>query len=201
MELTSKSLRNLKMPRTLPCLQLLFVGALFTRTNTSIAQSQWIVPLTEHGQPDLQGVWYFGNNTPFTRPAELGEQKIYTLDEAKNIEQAMGQESIAQDLPLDPNRPASRIGATIGFEADYNFATQRNALTRVNGEYRTSLIIDPANGQIPTREGVNDFHDDRKAKGIVTYDGSEAQNASEGFLSGGWQFPHFTPCYGMLIYK
>jgi hypothetical protein len=61
----------------------------------------------------------------------------------------MRRTNIAQDLPLDPNRPAPEIGATIGFEEDYNFATKRNSLNQVDGQYRTSLVIEPANGQIP----------------------------------------------------
>jgi hypothetical protein len=76
----------------------------------------------------------------------------------------MRQMNIAQNLPLDPNRTAPKIGATIHSEADYKFATKRNALTRVNGQYRTFLVIDPANGQIPTGEVFNGFHDDHKAK-------------------------------------
>lgn len=181
------------MQHTRPCLQVLFIVALFATANASIAQSQWVAPLTEHSHPDLQGVWYFGTSTPVSRPAELGDQKTYTAGEAKKIEEGMRQTNIAQDLPLDPNRPAPETGAYIGFEADYNFATKRNSLTRVNGEYRTSLVIEPANGQIPRREGFNDFHDDRKARGIEKYDGPEAQDAGERCLSGGLAVPSLYP--------
>lgn len=181
------------MQRIRSCLHFIFIAALFATANASIAQSQWSAPLTEHGHPNLQGVWYFGTNTPVTRPAELGDKKTYTLDEAKKVEEDMRQANIAQDQPLDPNRPAPETGAYIGFEADFNFANKRNSLTRVNGEYRTSLVIDPANGQIPSREGFSDFHDDRKARGIETYDGPEAQDAGERCLSGGLAVPSLYP--------
>jgi hypothetical protein len=105
----------------------------------------------------------------------------------------MSQMKMAQDLPLNPNRAAPKIAAAINFEADYNFATKRNAFTRVNDQYQTSLVIDPNNGQIPTREVFNDFHDDHKAKDIATYDGLGAQDASERSLSGGLAVPSLYP--------
>jgi hypothetical protein len=105
----------------------------------------------------------------------------------------MRQTNITQAQPLDSNRPAPEIGATIGFEADYNFATKRNSLIQVNEQYRTSLVIEPANGQIRVRENFDDFHEDRKARGIETYAGPEAQNASERCLSRGLAGPSLYP--------
>ena len=64
MGLISKSLRALKIPSTLLCLQLLFVVDLLTTTTTSIAPLQWLAPLTEHDQLDPQGVWYFAPHPP-----------------------------------------------------------------------------------------------------------------------------------------
>ena len=113
----------------------------------------------------------------------------------------MKQRNIAQDLLLALNGPALKIGAAIGFEADYNFATKRNALTRLNGCYLPFLAIDPANGEIPTRESFNGFHYVRKTRGIATHDGPKARNSCERCLSGGWQFARFTQCHELLIYK
>jgi len=47
------------------------------------------------------------------------------------------------------------------------------------------LVIEPANGEIPLRENFDDFHEERMARGIETYDGPKAQDASERCLSGG----------------
>ncbi|MFT6094625.1 MAG: hypothetical protein ACJA2Q_002530 [Pseudohongiellaceae bacterium] len=55
------------------------------------------------------------------------------------------------------------------------------------------MAIDPANGQIPSNEGFNDFHDDRKARGIENYDAPEAQDASERCLNGGLAVPSLYP--------
>lgn len=162
-------------------------------SNLSLAQPDWTLPRTEYGHPDLQGVWYFGTNTPFTRPTELGEQKTYSEEEAKAVEAELLQTNLEQDQPLAADRPAPELGAYIGFEADFNFAIKRHSLTRVNGEYRTSLVIDPPNGQIPVKEGFEDFHDKRKALGIETYDGPEAQDAGERCLTGGLAVPSMYP--------
>ena len=105
----------------------------------------------------------------------------------------MKQRNIAQDLLLALNGPALKIGAAIGFEADYNFATKRNALTRLNGCYLPFLAIDPANGEIPTGESFNGFHYVRKTKGMATYDGPKARNSCERCLSGGLAVPSLYP--------
>src|SRR5690606_8026041 len=53
--------------------------------------------------------------------------------------------------PIDPDRAAPPQGAAIGLEADWRFPDS-NVVT-VNGEARTSLVIEPANGRIPVRQG------------------------------------------------
>ncbi|NQV69616.1 MAG: hypothetical protein HQ498_06285, partial [Pseudohongiella sp.] len=48
-----------------------------------LAQSDgdYVVPLTEYGQPDLQGVWNFSSNTPMQRPERFGEQEFLTSEQ------------------------------------------------------------------------------------------------------------------------
>ncbi len=160
---------------------------------TRVIAAEWTSPLTEHGHPDLQGVWYFGSETPFQRPSDLGETATYDREKVRAIENEKQQQNIAADAALDPDRSAPEAGVYIGFEADFNFANKRNKLTPVNGEYRTSLIVDPPNGQIPAREDFKDFHAKRKAMGIDNYDGPEAQDASERCLVGGLPIPSLYP--------
>jgi hypothetical protein len=61
-----------------------FLLALVVACNTSIGQPEWNASLTEHSQPDLQGVCYFGTNTPFTRADELDDQKTTLSMKQKN---------------------------------------------------------------------------------------------------------------------
>ena len=60
--------------------------------------------LTEYGQPDLQGTWYFGSTTPFTRPSELGDQLTFSPAEIESIEADALQANLAEEAPLDPDR-------------------------------------------------------------------------------------------------
>jgi len=41
----------------------------------------YIAPLTEWGQPDLQGVWNFSSDIPLQRPNEYGEREFLTEEE------------------------------------------------------------------------------------------------------------------------
>ncbi|MDP6416796.1 MAG: hypothetical protein QGG54_17440, partial [Gammaproteobacteria bacterium] len=52
-------------------------------TATAIAEERWTAPRTEHGQPDMQGIWFYGSSTAFERPEVLGNQKTYTAAEAE----------------------------------------------------------------------------------------------------------------------
>lgn len=181
-------IKNSRLSSMIGCLALLVCSSYILASDP-----QWSVPITEHGHPDLQGTWYFGTNTPFSRPAELGDKRAYSEEEALAVEAEMRASNLAQDAPLDPDRPAPERGGQIGFQADFNFALKRSALTRVHGEYRTSLIIDPPNGQMPRREGFKDFHDKRRERGITTYSGPEAQSAGERCLVGGLAVPSMYP--------
>lgn len=139
------------------------------------AESEWSTPRTEHGQPDLQGIWYFGTNTPFERPADLGEKRAYTEAEALQVEHDMREANWSLEAPLDPDRGAPEAGATILFQADFNFAAKRNSLTRVNGEYRTSVIIDPPDGRVPLQAGFISYTSQRRTlMGVSSYDGPES---------------------------
>lgn len=179
--------------RTLPSLMLVAAFAAYLGTAAAEPESTYTSPRTWHDQPDLQGVWYFGSTTPFTRPAELGEQSVYTLEEVRSIEAKTLASNQAQDAPLNPDRPPPERGAFVGFEADFNFALKRHEIKPVLGEYRTSLVVQPVNGQLPTREGFKDFHARRREAGINAYDGPEAQDAGERCLTGGMPVPSLYP--------
>ena len=35
------------------------------------AAEDWTPRLTEHGQPDMQGIWFYGSSTPYERSLAL----------------------------------------------------------------------------------------------------------------------------------
>src|SRR2546422_6800562 len=95
---------------------------------------------TPDGQPDLQGIWSFATITPLERPAELADKPFFTEKEAADYESDV----------LKRNNMDRRDGTA---EADvgraYNdFWWDRG--TRIVKTRRTSLVIDPPDGKIPS---------------------------------------------------
>lgn len=157
--------------------------------------SDWIMPRTEYDYPDFQGTWLFGSRTPLQRPATLGMKQSYTEQEVMDLERTMRERMERQDAPLDPARDAPEKGARIGQEADDTFLAhfRRPEIVGVNGEYRTSVIVDPPNGRIPLREGFKDFTAKRRAAGLGDTDGPEGQPLSGRCLIFGSAVPSLTP--------
>ena len=95
------------------------------------------VPRTPWGDPDLQGIWNFGTNTPLQRPPEYAGREWLTEAEvvAANLESATFATSARRreltplfDLSLNYNQFWWDLGVSTG---------------------RTSLIADPADGRLP----------------------------------------------------
>ena len=47
------------------------------------AAKKYVVPRTESGQPDLRGVWNYGSDTPFERPAQFKDREFLTPERAR----------------------------------------------------------------------------------------------------------------------
>jgi len=98
-----------------------------------MGQSSTSTPRTSWGDPDLGGAWTNATMTPLQRPADLAGQEFLT-----NEELALRQEEVAERGSLD-NRPRTETGA-------YNeFWMERGSLNT-----RTSLVINPSNGRLPS---------------------------------------------------
>lgn len=126
----------------------IFFYCLASAHSAHAAQESWSVPRSSDGHPDLQGIWSNATQMPLQRPAALGEQRAYTEQEAIALEQRAAAAAERGNSPSDPNRPPPSDGNTA---AAYNsfWLDRGNAVPRINGEYRTSMIIEPADGQIP----------------------------------------------------
>jgi hypothetical protein len=100
---------------------------------------------TPWGAPDLQGIWDFATITPVERPNSLAGKEVFTNEEAAQFEkQTLEQRN--QDR-RDGTRDADVARAYNHFWWDFG--------TSIVGTKRTSLIVDPPDGRIPslTEEG------------------------------------------------
>jgi hypothetical protein len=91
---------------------------------------------------DIDGVWSFATLTPLERPAAFEGRATITDTEAAEYE---------RQLIASNDRDRRWDDRAIDVSAGYNeFWFDRGAhLARVNGQARTSLIVDPADGRIP----------------------------------------------------
>jgi hypothetical protein len=114
----------------------------------------WSVPRTADGHPDLQGTWSNATITPIDRPE--GAPAVYTPQQAARLEKAYADRVDRLAQPSDPNRPAPPQGGdgstgAAGNVGGYNnfWVDPGDRVAVVNGEYRSSLIVDPPNGRPP----------------------------------------------------
>ena len=117
------------------------VSLLPAAAQTKAPQKHWTVPRTPDGHPDLQGIWTNATVTPLERPAELAGKAFFTdAEAAQYAKQAVERNNV-------DNRKNLSAEADVGLA--YNNAWYDRG-TRVIKTHRTSLIIDPSDGKLPT---------------------------------------------------
>ena len=109
------------------------------------------VARTPDGHPDMQGVWTNATLTPMERPAVFKDKATVTDAEAKAYEQK-DLEVNDIDKPDAPLLAAAGSGSGSTAVGGYNnlFMDRGSELARVDGVKRTSLIIDPPDGRVPS---------------------------------------------------
>lgn len=120
------------------------------------------IPRTPDGRPDLSGVYDIATLTPLVRPVALGERLTLTDAEAIDVAKRAAAFKAATSKSSDPNRKAPPAGGdgsegASGNVGGYNtvWIDNGSGSFKIDGKWRTSLITDPANGQMPalTAEG------------------------------------------------
>ena len=184
---------------------LLIFSILTTVCGFSVAQSdgEYVVPRTEYGQPDLQGVWNFSSNTPMQRPTRYGDQEFLTpeqIQEAVERQQASAAaaDAAAARLVVDPDAPEASNNP--GGYNDFWFE-----VAGIGDTVRTSLVVYPDNGRFPAAvEGaprqfgglgpdVPGTRPVRYTVGGIAKDGPEDRGLSTRCLVGFNSGPPFTP--------
>ena len=130
------------------------------------------IPRLADGRPDLQGMWTNVTITRLERPAELGSKLVVSDAEATAYEKTF----------LKNNDKDRRDGGSrADVERAYNafFWDSGTELARVNGQKRTSLIVDPPDGKIPalTPEAAKKIPSPRPSWGSAIVGPDDPENA------------------------
>jgi hypothetical protein len=117
-------------------------------------------PRTADGHPDLNGTYDLATITPLMRPAGL--QRALTDQQAAKFEAQIAKERKDGDAPLPPDRAAppkgngdqdipARYRIASGNVGGYNsfWIDPGWKVNVVNGEKRSSIIVDPPEGRVP----------------------------------------------------
>jgi len=126
-----------------------FTGIAMALSSLGALAGEYRAPHLSDGTPDLQGVWTNSTATPLERSRALGDRRSYTAEEAAKIERTARARVENDSLPTDPN--AKIAAGALPPVGNYNqFWTDRGmSVAVINGEKRTSMIIDPPSGRIP----------------------------------------------------
>jgi hypothetical protein len=107
-------------------------------------------------QPDLSGTYDISTLTPLARPAALGDRLTLTDAEAKAYSARAAAQREKGGQASDPNRKAPPVGGdgtggAAGNVGGYNTVWIDNGTSafRIDGQWRTSIIVDPPNGRMP----------------------------------------------------
>ena len=156
------------------------------------------VPRTADGKPSFDGIWTNASLTPLSRAR--GVDKL-VVDEAtaKKIANSTSIAGIPADDPdfnknarySDPTKGAPpKGGSDFGLKGyDSFWVAPGTMLGKVKGEYRTSNIVEPANGQLPFKDPAAQARRQmagftRYMTGNAPYEGPEETAISERCLIG-----------------
>jgi len=112
------------------------------------------LPRTPDGHPDLTGVYDLATMTPLERPANtpavMSDEEAARLEKAEAARNASLDKSLAADRAAPPKGGDGSVGAAGNVGGYNNFWLDRGgAYSIVDGQRRTSLVIDPPEGRVP----------------------------------------------------
>ena len=184
------------------------------------------IPRLANGLPDFSGTYDVSTLTPLQRPEEFGENLYLTPERAEAIMQSNRERVAARDANRGPITEAPPAGGAppigIGEEfressgagnvGGYNnfWVDPGDSVFTVDGKFRTSILIDPTNGRMPTptAAALKAFQERSKLRrpndgtawwvtteGPGPYDGPESLGISERCIVG---FTGATPTFPSL---
>ncbi|MCW8194632.1 hypothetical protein F6455_07515 [Proteobacteria bacterium 005FR1] len=169
----------------LPCIQSMVLAVTLAGVSA--------VAVAKEKRPELTGIWTNISMTDLTRPKGI-DKLVLTPQEAENIANGLPIAGIPRDVIesddfTDPNAGAPEAGSVDFGVRGYNafWTDPGESLALVKGEFRSSYIVEPKNGQIPRRAQSKRSRDSgpgRYVTGIGGNEGPEAMPLSERCLIG-----------------
>jgi hypothetical protein len=150
-------------------LGLITVTAIYAAGQQAIPAAKSDLSRTPDGHPDLQGTYDLATMTPLERWP--GDPPFLTREQAETLQKAEIQRRAENDRPLPPDRaPPPAVDVTSapksffdllekiggGAVGGYNnfWLSQGSAYTEVDGQIRTSIVVDPQDGHLPPYNGA-----------------------------------------------
>lgn len=163
---------------------------LAAQTAPPAAAGKSSVARTPDGHPDLQGTYDVATMTPVERPAGVNAL-VLSKEEAAAMEAYEAQRQVKNDAPLAADRGAPPVGgertqpktyleflelAGGGVVGGYNnfWLAGGDKVVTIDGEKRSSLIIDPPNGKVPVMKPEAQKRNAAFLAGAVAPDASES---------------------------
>ena len=188
-------------------LALISLTAVSVTAQTTKAAAKSTIHRLPDGHPDLQRTYDLATMTPMERLP--GDPPVLTKEQAEKIQQAEIARRTADGGKLDPNRAALPVGGDksqgktffeilekLGGGAvggyDRLWLNQGTAYTMVDGQIRTSIVIDPPDGRVPP---FNAAAKKRRANafGLPTSDTGESQDVRATTRRGEFDNPEQRP--------
>jgi hypothetical protein len=127
-----------------------------TAINAPTVAPGYEVPRLKIGQPDLQGVWSNASNTPLRRPSSMPN---LVMTDAENDKARENNPQNIRQKTDDNQKQSDGLGDGKDLEGGrgYNafWIDPGSEFAKVNGEWRSSWITSPANGQVPYNRAGN----------------------------------------------
>jgi hypothetical protein len=136
------------------------------QTPVKVARAAPTQPRTPDGHPDFQGLYDVATVTPLERPADARGRLVITDEEAAAAEAYDRQREAKDAAPISGDRAAppvggERVATKTWLEAVEQFAgggtggynrfwiEQGRQIITIDGQKRSSILIDPPDGKIP----------------------------------------------------
>lgn len=161
---------------------MILLALLLSSLLTACTNHSYEPPRMPDGTPDMQGVWTNVSLTTLTRRGFFDSLTI-SPEEAQKIAARQAARAERDLEPTDPNAPPPEKGNSVG--GYNNFWTDGGeSLAMLDGQYRTSWIVDPEDGQLPYSEEGRARFESEQHEARNNYDGPEIRPITERCIIG-----------------